>query len=1037
MIRWAVSRPAVVWATVTTIVLSGSIAFTRLSLATRTEVELPRLTVTLGWPGSSAEVIETYLTSPVEAAVQSVRGVKRVDSRSQEGGASLSIQLQQHVDPQITRLAILERLELVRSDSSWQPGMFARVANFVPEDLQEAPLLRVTMTGPYTPGALQKIANDLVSPRVTAVDGVSGPPVIRGGTTFGASVAYDPRLLRQLGIAPAQISQALRDARKVESLGEEQFGATRRAVVLRDQPGAIEDLSRLAVRGRGGRVFRLAEISEIHAEEDAAGRFFRINGQPALAFDVSRGAHADAIKTAKAVRKVLDDLQPTMPPAVKFNIVNDDSEGLARELKDLVTRSAIAFAAVMLVVIIATRNARAVALVMGSTAVSIAGTALGLFILDIPANMLTLAGLGMGIGILVQNGIIVVERLREEPDTDDGRARAGERMTPAVIGATLTTAVVLFPFLYLQGDARAAFVPFASAFTMAMAWSVIASLVMVPALAKGHGHAARWIKGKKFYAAIVKRTMRWRVATLLTTVAVLAVLSWGFTKKVRRFAFGGFGNQIRTTVNVNLSFPRGSDLEGLDRAMREMESIAVGAEGVQDVVTQSSGPFSASMRVLYTTEGGRTPAPLQMQEDLTQRAVFIGGASVSVTGQGPVFSSGGGSTSGSNYRIRIKGYSYDGVTSVANDLKTRLERVTRVRNVNINAGSFFGADRATQATLEPDRDALARYRLTAADLAQAIGREIRGNTAGTIPIEIGDEELQVAVKTRGARDRSMDELSASIVPTASGAPVKISDLALVGEREVPGTILREDQQYIRVMGYEFRGPAKLGDRTHKAFLESISVPVGFVVEDVNSFGFTPDGSEKGLWLVFGIGLALVVLVVALVFDSVWATAMVFLDLPIALGGVMGAFWFTGAAFTREAAVGVILVIGLAVSHSVLLVDAALERRRKAAGGDAAGGTMAFTQKGLTGAEVLRASLDRSGMIVLVTLTTMASLVPLAYGTSATTLFGAIALATAGGTIAGTVGAMLVLPALIMGLKQKPRVRRRGEVDPSMAMGNGW
>jgi HAE1 family hydrophobic/amphiphilic exporter-1 len=524
---------------------------------------------------------------------------------------------------------------------------------------------------------------------------------------------------------------------------------------------------------------------------------------------------------------------------------------------------------------------------------------------------------------------------------------------------------------------------------------------------------------------------------MLATVAVLAVLSWGFTKKVRRFAFGGFGSQVRTTVNVNLAFPRGSDVDGLDRAMREMDAIAVGADGVQDVVTQSGGPFSASMRVLYTTEGGRTALPLQMQEDLTQRAVFIGGASVNVSGQGPIFSSGGSSSSGSNYRIRIKGYSYDGVATVALDLKSRLEKITRVRNVNVNAGSFFGADRAIQATLEPNRDALARHRLTAQDLGQAIGREIRGNTAGVTRIEIGEEEIPVSVKTRGARDRSIDELSASIVPTASGAPVKIADLALLGEREVPGTILREDQQYIRILGYEFRGPARLGDRTHKAFLESISVPVGFVVEDVNNFGFTPDGSEKGLWLVFGVGLALVVLVVALVFDSVWATVMVFLDLPIALGGVMAAFWMTGAAFTREAAVGVILVIGLAVSHSVLLVDAALERRRKAAGGDVPGGPLAFTQKGLTGAEVLRAALDRSGMIVLVTLTTMASLVPLAYGTSSTTLFGAIALATAGGTIAGTLGAMFVLPALVMGRKQKPRVRRRGEVDPATIEGQGW
>jgi multidrug efflux pump subunit AcrB len=585
-------------------------------------------------------------------------------------------------------------------------------------------------------------------------------------------------------------------------------------------------------------------------------------------------------------------------------------------------------------------------------------------------------------------------------------------MTPAVIGATLTTAVVLFPFLYLQGDARAAFVPFASAFVMGMGWSVVASLVMVPALAEGHGHAARWIRGKKFYAGILKRTLRWRWVTVIASVAVLAVLTWGFTKKVRRFAFGGFGGPQRSSVTVGLGFPRGSDPDALDRAMREMEAIAVGGEGVEQVVTQTFGTSTAQMRVTYTVEAGRTALPLQMQEDLTQRAVFIGGASVNVSGQGPAFGTGFGSVSTGNYRIRVKGYSFDGVTSLATDLKERLEKIARVRSVNINAASFFGSDRAFAVTLEPDRGALARYRLTSQDLAQAVQREVRGPVGGQ-RLEIGGEEIPVSVKAKGARERSIEELSAALVPNAAGAPVKIGDLALVGEREVAGNITREDQQYVRIVAYEFRGPTKLGDRTHKAFLEAISVPVGYSVEDVNASGFVSDNSEKGLWLVFGIGLALVVLVVALVFDSVWATVMVFLDLPLALGGVMAAFWFSGAAFTREAAVGVILVIGLAVSHSVLLVDAALERRKRL-------GVLATAPRGLSGAEVLRAALDRSGMIVLVTLTTMASLLPLAIGTSSTTLFGAIALATAGGTIAGTVGAMFVLPSLVMGWG-----RRRG------------
>ena len=152
---------------------------------------------------------------------------------------------------------------------------------------------------------------------------------------------------------------------------------------------------------------------------------------------------------------------------------------------------------------------------------AIAGTALGLYLLKIPANLLTLAGLGMGIGILVQNGLVVVDRLRTTPDTPDGRAEAGRRIMPAVVGATLTTAVVLFPFLYLQGNARAAFIPFAVAFALALGWSVLSSLVMIPALgARATAFApAHWPRLQRVYPRIMIRAPALARVTLGLTAA--------------------------------------------------------------------------------------------------------------------------------------------------------------------------------------------------------------------------------------------------------------------------------------------------------------------------------------------------------------------------------------------------------------------------------------------------------------------------------------------------------------------------------------
>jgi multidrug efflux pump subunit AcrB len=333
-------------------------------------------------------------------------------------------------------------------------------------------------------------------------------------------------------------------------------------------------------------------------------------------------------------------------------------------------------------------------------------------------------------------------------------------------------------------------------------------------------------------------------------------------------------------------------------------------------------------------------------------------------------------------------------------------------------------EKATGVAIEPDRAALARFGLTSRTFGDAVRREIRGQV-GAQNLEIGGDEIPVSVKALGANTRSLDELKAALIPTPEGGSVPIASVSTVSERELLSAIDREDQQYMRTVAYEFRGPNRLAQRTHDAFMKSISAPPGYKVEEAAMGFFTPDDSEKGLWMVFAIGVTLVILAVALVFDSIWATSIIFLSLPIALGGVILAFWVMKAAFTREAAVGVILVIGLAVHQAILVTDAGLQRRRQNA---------LRGKPGLGRIEALRAALDRAGMVILITLTSMASLIPLAVGTSTQDIFGAIALATAGGTIFGTLGAMFVVPALLVGKRKWRPEPRRSPMDVSFPDG---
>lgn len=1016
MIRAAAHRPAVVWATCAVLLLAGAVAFTRLPLATKTSVELPRLSVVSAWPGSSPEVMETFVTSPIESAILGVRGVKSISSSSRDGSASLTIELEPRTDVQMARLAILERLELLRRDlpaGVTQPY----VSNWVPEGLEESPLMELVVTGPYTAGALQKNLAERVKPRLSGVPGVASVNA-RGGAELGVSIRYDPGKLTRLNISPDLLSAALADARIAESVGEIERGTFVQRVVLHDQPAAIDSLGALPIMAPGGRRFRLDELADVRAEEDTRNAFYRINGEPAVSLEVSRHPGADAIRTAAQLREVVAQVQRTLPPMMQIKLASDSSEDLRIELRNLAIRGAIAFFAVMLVLAVLLRRWQSVALVMGTTAVAISATALTLFIADIPANLLTLAGLGMGVGILVQNAIVVVDRLALVRGDADTRAAATSAIAPAIYGSTLTTAVVLLPFLYLQGDARAAFVPFALAFVISLGWSVATALLIIPALAPSYSAVTpevEWPKLRRAYLAIVRKSLRWRWATLFVSVVVLVGLGWVFVKKIPRYSWGSYGMQ-RTTLQVSLSFPRGSDPATLDNSMKEFERIVVGRPEVEQVRTTSGGSGSAFMQVTFTRDGGFTQVPLQMQEELVQRAILIGGASVGVYGQGPAFSNGGGGGGFSNYSIEVRGFSYDGAMRLASDIKTRLEAIPRVRDAVISAGgnSFYyeGGGPGYQVVLEPERAMLARYGITSSQFAAGVARAVRGAVGGK-RIEIDGEEMPVTIKASGASEANLDKLKDALLPSSTGAPVRLSDVASIETRSAHRSIERIDQEYVLNVRYDFRGPAKLAERTHKAFVASLTAPAGYKITDLNARGFNfGDDSAKGLWVVFALGLVLVILSVAIVFDSVWGSAMVLMSLPLALAGVVVAFSVTGAAFTREAAVGVILVVGLAVNQCILLVDSVLARRQR--------------DRRVPVLAMLRGCRDRAPMIVLITFAALASLIPLSVGTKADTLFGAIALATAGGTVAGTLGVLFIMPSLITGRarRSKNATRRR-------------
>ncbi|MGH7720006.1 MAG: efflux RND transporter permease subunit, partial [Gemmatimonadaceae bacterium] len=403
--------------------------------------------------------------------------------------------------------------------------------------------------------------------------------------------------------------------------------------------------------------------------------------------------------------------------------------------------------------------------------------------------------------------------------------------------------------------------------------------------------------------------------------------------------------------------------------------------------------------------------PPAIKEQLVAYSLEFGGAEVRVIGYGPSFY--GGGSSPPNYSIKVLGYNYETVREIAEELGRRLQRFSRIRDVDTNAsGRWYQHDRATELVLRVDRSRLAVHQLTVRDLVQQVGAAVQGQTRND-PLRVGGEEVRLAVKREGHRQLDVRGLEDLLLPVYAGSAVRLGDVAAVEEREVLGRIVREDQQYQRTVAYEFRGPAKLGDRVHEVVMAATRLPDGYALVGKEDWSWGLEEEEQ-IYGVLVVSLLLIFMVTAALFESVRQPVCVLLTVPMALIGVFLIFFYTGASFTREAYIGVIMMGGIVVNNAILLVDRVNQLRRE--------GQLALHEAIVSG------SLQRVRPILMTSVSTVLGLLPLVlFSTDPdANIWNALGYALIGGLSSSTILVLTVTPALYLLLERGDRRRPVGE-----------
>lgn len=499
--RWIddwIRRPVGVLAWATALLLFGGWAALQVPLEWVPQVELPQVTVSASWAGAAPRAVERYVTAPIERAVQGIEGTSRLESTSREGRARVRLSVAEDAD--LSRYVAKVNDRLAELEEELPDRVQPRLTKAVPEALEnQLGFMTLQLVGPLRPDALRRLAEEQVAPKLLGVAGVAAAEA-HGGTRREVRVELRPDRLATYGLTAASVRSQVQEAFSEASYGRLRSGpGSSGSLLLRPALSSVEALRGLAVSASRdtSRILHLGDVARVQLRQAPRRSIRRIDGQPVVTLDVRRAAGSPMLEVARSVRERIRGLRAELPEDVRLLVATDRTENVRAQLDDLLWRGGIGFALVLLVLLFMLRSVRAMGVVLFSVAVSLAVALALLGPLGLTLNLVTIAGLTLVFGLLVDNSVVTTEQLlvrraRIRPGAGGGpRARdaaAAEDALRAVwlplAGGTLSTMAVLGPLVYLSGELRALFLPFGVLVGLTLGASLASAALLVPVLGR-------------------------------------------------------------------------------------------------------------------------------------------------------------------------------------------------------------------------------------------------------------------------------------------------------------------------------------------------------------------------------------------------------------------------------------------------------------------------------------------------------------------------------------------------------------------------
>jgi len=986
----AVRRPIATVTLFLAAMLLGAISFSRLEVTLFPELEATELAIWVPYPEAGIHEIEESVARPIEESIVTVHGVSGIRASIVSGGVSFDVRLHAGADPDLVTLGIRERLDAAR----WSlPDGVERPVILGTSDL-DRPTMVLALASSDLPAAAEW-AEDVLRPRLEEIDGVARAAVV-GGPNREIRIDVDPVRQRAFGISTEAIARTLEEA-NVQAPG----GYLRRreihfALHVESRLASTQDIADLVIARNGDRAIRVSDVARVTDTFEEARGFSRLDGRPAVGILLAREGGANIVRMAGDVRERLEAIRAEFPE-FDVTIVSDSSPFVRQSMSGLWQAVWIGGLLAYLVLVLFLRDVRSPLLVILAQPVSVVISCAVLDLLHVSLNLMSLGGIALGAGMLIDNSIICLENIHRHRAEGKSAVRAAaigaREVAVPIIGSTLTTCAVFGPLAWVPGALGDLFRDQALAVSVSLGVSILVSLTLLPALAarvRTSAASSHWMPlHAPYHRLLVWFLDHRRIVLGATAVAMLfsGVALVGLPREILP--------EVDTeNVEIDLELPPGTDIAVTGRAAREIEVWLDGRPEVERVLASvgAADEFDPSRK---NREAHRATVRARLYDDAVSRRKALVDALRVTFGVRP-----GWRLTFVSDRPELALLFPESEAALTCDLAgpdpRRAEELARriagdaARYLTDSSHPLELAATGTEPRLRltAREDALDRYGVTEREALHGVGAGASGREATKLR-RFDDEDPVVVHADASPRDMFTDLV-------VSGRPFPVRALFEVTAELAPAELLREDQA--RVASIRWNGP--LRDVTsargalERALVEG-PLPKGYTAQFRGMHGELRRVIDA-IVRSFAIAAALVLLVLAAEFESVRLPLVVFSAVPLGIIGVTIALLLTGGSINAISGMGLVILIGIVDNDAILKVD--LIRR--------------FLGEGMTTREaILAASRQRYRPIILTTATTVLALVPLAFGRGAS-LRSPMALTVTGGLLAATVLTLLVLPVLL-------------------------